>query len=56
MRVWKKEEIPEELHYTNSDRIPDLFLSADNRWDILLTQNDWDKVNITDFRTVLRTH
>lgn len=44
MEVWKKEEIPEDLHYSNNDRITDIFLSADNRWDILMSKKEWEKV------------
>jgi len=47
MRVWKKEEIPGDLHYTNNDRITDILLNADNRWDIEKSKAHWENVRNT---------
>ncbi len=38
LSVWKKEEVPQRLHYGTNPRIYDLVVLADTGWNIMLTQ------------------
>ena len=44
--VWYREEIPERFHFTQNDRIADILVAAENRWDIQRDKAHWDHVSI----------
>ena len=46
MDVWYREEIPEDFHYQNSDRIPEIFVSAADRWNIQRSKAAWEKFHL----------
>jgi len=42
VHVWKKENIPKELHYQNNPRIPPILLAPHDHW--FLVDNESDKL------------
>ena len=54
VKVWKKEDIPKQFHYSNNDRIPPILLMPDDGW-FLVNKTD-DKIPMSMFFLIDKLH